>query len=460
MERGALLNTTITRRNLVGAGATAVAAGVLSAALPRWAFADPVEDARQHAMEAARQIAEARLHIDEIADSYHKAKEEYDAAQGAADQSRAVISENDAEIASLQEKLAHGMKAHYRSQSLGFVDVIMGSSSFSDLVTRWEQYDRLNESQSSMIAKAKSLKEQNEVEKRELEGREDEARKKFDECNALYTQAQSQINELQAMQDSLDDEFQALLDEAMAASLEEALKNIKIQITGNPNDLSPAFAALEFAKSRLGCPYVWAAEGPTSFDCSGLVRWCYLQMGIDVPHYTESQYELALSKGAVLDLKDVEPGDVLYRPGHVGIAAENGGTTYIHAPQTGDVVRYATWQQFVCGLRFAGAPKRTKEDEEKKKREEEEKKAAEEAKKAEQEQKEREQQQAQAEQQAQQQAQQQQPAQQQAQQQQPAQTPAQEQQAAPAAEQQAQPAAEPAQQQQAQTAEPSSSKQS
>lgn len=29
------------------------------------------------------------------------------------------------------------------------------------------------------------------------------------------------------------------------------------------------------AKSRLGCRYVWAAEGPRSFDCSGFVYWTY-----------------------------------------------------------------------------------------------------------------------------------------------------------------------------------------
>lgn len=41
------------------------------------------------------------------------------------------------------------------------------------------------------------------------------------------------------------------------------------------------------AQSKLGAPYVWAAHGPNSFDCSGFVEWCYRQNGINVPWATD-----------------------------------------------------------------------------------------------------------------------------------------------------------------------------
>ena len=277
------------------------------------------------------------------------------------EESERIIAKNNEDINELQGKLADGMKAHYRSNSLGFIDVVLGSSSFADLINRWEQYDRLTDAEAAMVAKAKDLKERNEAEKAELELRQTASRDKLNECNELRSESKEKLEELQRLQSELDSEYQGLLEEMMGEALAEAMKNIKIQITG-PNGLDPALAVVEYAKSRLGCPYVWAAEGPTAFDCSGLVMWCYAQVGIAIPHYTESQYALALSRGAVLALKDVQPGDVLYRPGHVAIAIENGGASYIHAPTTGDVVRVANYQQFVCGLRFAGAVNKTVEE--------------------------------------------------------------------------------------------------
>jgi cell wall-associated NlpC family hydrolase len=43
---------------------------------------------------------------------------------------------------------------------------------------------------------------------------------------------------------------------------------------------------------------------------------------------------------SLLPINEAQPGDILWRYGHVGLYI--GGGTYIHAPQTGDVVRYAT----------------------------------------------------------------------------------------------------------------------
>ena len=57
-------------------------------------------------------------------------------------------------------------------------------------------------------------------------------------------------------------------------------------------------AAYSYACSRIGCPYVWGAEGPDSFDCSGLVTWAYRQLGIELPHQSESQMASCYSRSA------------------------------------------------------------------------------------------------------------------------------------------------------------------
>ena len=95
---------------------------------------------------------------------------------------------------------------------------------------------------------------------------------------------------------------------------------------------------VSIAKSKLGCPYVYGAEGPDSFDCSGFVQWVYKQVGISLPHST-SAYNPSYFKYAI-DWKDAQPGDIVWRDGHMGIYL--GNNEYIHAPQTGDVVKIAS----------------------------------------------------------------------------------------------------------------------
>lgn len=107
-------------------------------------------------------------------------------------------------------------------------------------------------------------------------------------------------------------------------------------------------AIVAAAQSQLGVPYVWGGSTPgVGLDCSGLTQYCYAKAGISIPHYTESQYE-QLEK---VPLSQAQPGDILWKPGHVAIYV--GGDEYIHEPHTGDVCRRATGiGYFTCALRY------------------------------------------------------------------------------------------------------------
>ena len=90
--------------------------------------------------------------------------------------------------------------------------------------------------------------------------------------------------------------------------------------------------------SRLGSPYVWAAAGPSTFDCSGLVLWSYLQAGRGaLPHSSAAMFAMS----APLPLSALQPGDLVFfgtPVHHVGIYV--GAGTMIDAPHTGSVVRF------------------------------------------------------------------------------------------------------------------------
>ena len=89
------------------------------------------------------------------------------------------------------------------------------------------------------------------------------------------------------------------------------------------------------------------ADGPNAFDCSGFVKWCYSKVGISLPHSSSAQK----SAGTQISVSAAEPGDILWKSGHVGIYI--GGGKYIHAPQTGDVVKISSvsGSGFVCAIR-------------------------------------------------------------------------------------------------------------
>jgi cell wall-associated NlpC family hydrolase len=109
-----------------------------------------------------------------------------------------------------------------------------------------------------------------------------------------------------------------------------------------PADLSgissTGMKALEMAKTKLGKPYVWGADGPNAFDCSGLMKWAFEQVGKELPRSSSAQSEV----GQDVSKSDLQPGDVVffYSPvSHVGIYAGNG--KILHASQSGDPVKYS-----------------------------------------------------------------------------------------------------------------------
>ncbi|MEV4345736.1 C40 family peptidase [Actinoplanes sp. NPDC049596] len=102
-----------------------------------------------------------------------------------------------------------------------------------------------------------------------------------------------------------------------------------------PTIAGSAGKAVSFAYAQLGEAYVFGADGPSTWDCSGLTMGAWAAAGKSLPHNTEAQW----SATTRISKSELQPGDlVFYRSlGHVAIYVGDG--MIIHAPHTGTVVK-------------------------------------------------------------------------------------------------------------------------
>jgi cell wall-associated NlpC family hydrolase len=119
--------------------------------------------------------------------------------------------------------------------------------------------------------------------------------------------------------------------------------------------LSTTAVALEWAFSELGKPYVWAATGPNTFDCSGLTQFVWRQAGVTIPRVAAAQDSWSIP----VPLSRLLPGDLVFYGKtdihHVGIYIGDG--LMINAPHTGDVVRVSSiWWSDLAGFGRVHAP--------------------------------------------------------------------------------------------------------
>ena len=100
----------------------------------------------------------------------------------------------------------------------------------------------------------------------------------------------------------------------------------------------PAGVAVRYAYTQLGRPYRWGADGPESFDCSGLTMAAWRAAGVALPHSSVLQW----AQVAHVPRTALEPGDLVFYYGNLHhVAIYIGGDRIIHAPTVGENVTIA-----------------------------------------------------------------------------------------------------------------------
>lgn len=292
----------------------------------------------------SEQATAARAQLNEINAQVEAAAERYNEAMIKIDEANAKIEEETALIEKNQARLSNRARSMYRSGSTSFIDYLLGVSSFEEFATTWELLDMLNEEDAELISETKEARKVIEEQKVVLEEQAEEAKKEKE-------QAEAKVAELEALVASLDAQVLAEVaaqqeaEEAANAISEEELTNRQqngsssSSSSGGSNGgySSPSSgnsSAVSIAYSLLGKPYQYGAAGPDSFDCSGFVGYC-LAGGRIGTTATFNSWPTS---------SNPQPGDVVVVHNgsrqHCGIYI--GGGQYIHAPQTGDVVKISS----------------------------------------------------------------------------------------------------------------------
>jgi peptidoglycan hydrolase CwlO-like protein len=328
--------------------------------------APSTESIEQEKAAAQSEAASLRAQLTEVVTQINQIEEDLTEKGEQIIQTTADLAEAEETEKQQYEDMKLRIKYMYEQGNGSAVEALVTSENFSDLVNKAEYVQNVHDYDREKLAEYVATKEQVAELKTSLE----EEQKDLEEKEAQFTEKQESLNTMISSKEAeiadLDAELQEIAAEAARQQEEErraqeAANNRNNNSSnnnggnssggnkgnggnssggnkgngGNSSGSSSSYVpgdAVSRAQSALGKPYVRGAVGPNAFDCSGLVGFCLT--GKYKRTYTSSSF------AGLPEVSDPRPGDVCYRPGHVGIYVGNG--QMIHAPHTGSVVKYAS----------------------------------------------------------------------------------------------------------------------
>ncbi|NEK59530.1 C40 family peptidase [Geodermatophilus sabuli] len=298
------------------------------------------------AQEAATLVAARGHALEVVTEEFLEAREGLAAQQAAAQAAAAAVAEARAAVAGAQEHVRGIARSAFTGDSMGSLQALMTSGSADEFVNRISLLQTVAGHQNGVLGEAVAAGDVAAQAQVVADEAAAAAQELYDSVAAQQAALEAEIAAYQADYARLSaSERRAALDAAAAAHGAGDERASRAE-RAEPAPAAPvvadggaAQAAVTAAMGQRGKPYVWAASGPGSFDCSGLTQYAFKAAGIALPHSSRMQAQM----GQAVSRADLRPGDLVffYSPvSHVGIYIGNG--QMVHAPTSGDVVKVAS----------------------------------------------------------------------------------------------------------------------
>ena len=223
------------------------------------------------------------------------------------------------------------------------IEMLLDANGPQEIIDRISTLDNLGATNKTALSRFKSAEEKAQKakviadaareEQRVVTIRVADAKKEADDARA---EQQKEVDKLQAVQDKLQRDLAsakkvritleqrrqlAILEETRANEATKVTGQSKIWRTGGPTGAKSSrttqaqrLQAVEFAKRQVLAkkPYVWGDEGPSTFDCSGLVYAAYKSAGLGWPIWDRLNSGLYYTYTKQIPLSEMQPGDLLF----------------------------------------------------------------------------------------------------------------------------------------------------
>jgi peptidoglycan DL-endopeptidase CwlO len=342
--------------------ALAAVAGVLLSSAP----AQATPGAPTTTAEAAELVAARGHELEVISERYNEARETLEAQIATAKAAAATLEKATAELAAAQQHVRGLARTAYTGEGLGSFQALLTSDSADAFVDRMATLQLVAGHQTGILERAASANVTAAQAQATAQQAAAEAQAQYDALAAQQAALQAEVDQYRAAFQQLSaQEQQAAIaghdgeertavaghdgEERASRSQERADVPAPAPVVA---DSDAAQTAIDAAMAQRGKPYVWAAGGPNSFDCSGLTAYAFRAAGINLPHSSRMQSQM----GQPVSRDELQPGDLVffYSPvSHVGIYIGNG--QMVHAPTSGDVVKVAPLMSGFSGARRIAA---------------------------------------------------------------------------------------------------------
>ena len=291
----------------------------LSSSGPAEASTPAIDKATAEAQALSDLVDRLNIELGAATEDYNFAKQQFEDTQAAVKKTSADLAQAAEDLASAQDRFSERLVGIYKSGNLGMLDVVLGASDFSELVTLLEKLRWITELDSQLVEQIGAYKAQNTELKARLES-ELQQQQAYEAQTAAARQ--KVLDQLAKQKEALKGK------EAQIAQLKKAEAERQARLAAEERARKVFLASrpgkvVTMAMQHLGVPYVWGGSSPRGFDCSGLVQYVYARVGVTLPHSSRMQF----SYGRPVSRDDLQAGDLVFffTPiQHVGIYIGNG----------------------------------------------------------------------------------------------------------------------------------------